>query len=111
MFNQILSRIGHGIRKVIGSVGQPLRRLGEVAGHVGRFVADHHQHIAPLAHGLAMASGHQGAQQLTGAALAVSNMVSTRQALNRQNAAYAAGKGAGGQGSFNGVAGKFSNQM
>lgn len=108
MFNQILSRIGQGIRKVIGSVGAPLRRLGEVAGHVGSFIANHHQHITPLAHGLAVASGNDTAQKLTGAALAVSNMVSTKQALNRQKNAYEAAKAAGGQGTFNSASGKFS---
>jgi len=54
--------------KTFGQYGKPLRTFGQ-------FVLDNHQHIAPLAHGLAVISGNETAQKITGAGLALSQGV------------------------------------
>lgn len=58
-----------GAQKVIG-------KTVEVGKRIGGFIARHHQHIAPLAHGLAVASGNETAQRVTGLALAASQAAS-----------------------------------
>ena len=65
LFNRILTKTLHVIGKV-----------GHVAKKVGSFVAQNHQHLAPLAHGLAMASGNETTQKITGAMLAGSQLAS-----------------------------------
>jgi len=78
---EFLKRVGNLGQRAFGSVGNVLRRFGETAAPVvrsiGRFVAQHHTHLAPLAHGLAVASGNENLQKLTGLGLAVSNLANT----------------------------------
>lgn len=64
-----------GLASFFSKVGKVLGRAAQVGKAIGGFVARNHQHIAPLAHGLAVASGHQGLQKVTGAGLALSQGV------------------------------------
>ena len=68
LFNRIITKTLH----VIGKVGHAVKK-------VGSFVAAHHQHLAPIAHGLAVASGNEMAQKITGAMLAGSQLATAAQ--------------------------------
>lgn len=61
-----------GLSGFFNKVTKVLGRAAQVGKSIGGFVARNHQYIAPIAHGLAMASGHQGLQRVTGAGLALS---------------------------------------
>jgi len=65
----IFNTVANVARHVVGKVGHYAKKIGH-------FIAQNHQHIAPLAHGLAMASGNETAQKITGAMLAGSQLVS-----------------------------------
>lgn len=84
-----LKRVGHAGKRVFGTVGSTLRQWGQTAAPVVRnlagFVASHHHHIAPLLHGAAVASGHEGLQKVTGLGLALSNAASMYQRQAAQN--------------------------
>lgn len=74
------------LSNVFSTIGKGIAKVAPIAKKIGSFVARNHQHIAPLAHGLAVASGNQTAQKITGAGLGISNMIGMRQGLNKQNA-------------------------
>lgn len=97
-------RLGNIWNAVKRGVGQ----FGDVVKRVGSFVAEHHKPITQLAHGIAMASGNETAQKLTGMGLALSNIASMRQGLNKQNQQYKTAYDAGGTGVFNASTGQFS---
>jgi hypothetical protein len=61
-----------GFLGFLGKVGKVIGKTIEVGKRVGGFIAKHHQTLAPLAHGLAVASGSQTAQKITGLGLAAS---------------------------------------
>ena len=86
---EFLKRVGHIGHRVFGGVSQAVRKFGETASPVVRsvanFVGNHHHHIAPLAHGLAVASGHEGLQKATGLGLALSNIASMHQKRRNVN--------------------------
>ena len=75
-----------GLFSAIAKVGKVIGKTVEVGKRIGGFIAKHHQTLAPLAHGLAMASGNAvGAyglhgdvnpQRITGAGLAASQAAS-----------------------------------
>lgn len=75
--------------RIVGHIAHGIKTVGRYVSPIARFVGQYHHHIAPVAHGLAMASGHEGLQKVTGAALALSNMASMRQGLNQANARVA----------------------
>lgn len=77
------------IKKLFGVIKQPLRRIGEIGLKVGRFGLANHQHITPLLHSVAMASGNTDAQKISGGLLALSQMASMRKNLNQSNARVA----------------------
>jgi hypothetical protein len=94
----------------LGKVGKVIGKTIEVGKRVGGFIAKHHQTLAPLAHGLAVASGHEGLQKVTGLGLAASKTLALRQNLDRVNAQAAEQRAAGGSGVFNQMTGKYGNQ-
>lgn len=75
--------------RIFGHITHGIKTIGKYATPIAKFIGKYHHHIAPVAHGLAMASGHEGLQKITGAALALSNMASMRQGLNQSNARVA----------------------
>lgn len=77
------------INKLLGAIKEPLKRIGQVGLKVGRFALQNHQYIAPLLHGVSMASGNETAQKITGGLLSLSNMASMRKNLNQSNARVA----------------------
>jgi hypothetical protein len=103
-----LSRVGQGAIKTLGSLREPVRKLGQIGYNVGKFAVQNHQHIAPILHGVAMASGNQTAQKITGGLLALSGMAKTRQNLNAQNEKIRAEQGRGGYGTYNASTGTMS---
>ena len=66
---KVFGTIGRIAKKVVGHIIPALKK-------VGSFVANNHQHIAPLAHNLALASGNATAADFTGAALKASQLAS-----------------------------------
>jgi hypothetical protein len=98
---------------VLGSVfswaKKAIGQVGNVAKTIGSFVATHHRPLSQLAHGVAMMSGNENAQKVTGGLMALSGMVTTRQNLNAHNQAYQAARDAGGTGVFNQSTGRFGN--
>lgn len=56
-------------RKAISKVGHAVK-------HIGHFVAQHHREITGLAHAAAIASGNKKLQDVTGAAVGVSQLAS-----------------------------------
>ena len=72
-----------GFATFINNVGKVIGRTAQVGKAIGGFIARNHQHIAPLAHGLAMASGHEGLQRVTGAGLALSQGVQMGKSLTQ----------------------------
>lgn len=108
MLKNILSRVGTGIAKTVGALREPVRRLGQIGYSVGKFALQNHETLAPLLHGVAMASGNQTAQKVTGGLLALSGMAKTRQGLNAGNERIKAEIGKGGYGSYNHATGKMS---
>jgi hypothetical protein len=96
----VLNRVGQGVMKAFGAVKEPLRRLGQVGYNVGRFAVQNHATLAPLIHGVAMASGNQTAQKITGGLLALSKTATMRQNLNADNQKVASAMGRGGYGVF-----------
>ena len=71
--------------RIVGNIAHGIKTIGKYVSPVAKFIGKYHQHLAPVAHGLAMASGHEGLQKVTGAALALSNMASMRQNLDKSN--------------------------
>lgn len=74
------------IKKILGVVKEPLRRIGQIGLKVAKFGLANHQYITPLLHSVAMASGNTKAQQITGGLLSLSQMASMRQNINKSNA-------------------------
>lgn len=70
-----------GFFSALSKIGKVMGRTVEVGKRIGGFIARHHQHIAPLAQGLAVASGNATAQKITGLGLAASQMATTRKGL------------------------------
>lgn len=94
MFN-FLRKVGESAGRLFGNIGSTLRRFGDTAPRVirnmGHFVANHHQHIAPLAHGLAVATNApEPIQRATGMGLALSNAVSAYQRRQLQQGQHQA---------------------
>jgi hypothetical protein len=98
---------------VLGSVfswaKKAIGQVGNVAKTIGSFVATHHRPLSQLAHGVAMMSGNETAQKVTGGLMALSGMATTRQNLNAHNQAYQAARDAGGTGVYNQSTGRFPN--
>jgi hypothetical protein len=95
--------------RVLGAVSHGIKAIGKYASPVARFIGKYHAPLTQVAHGLAMASGNETAQKITGAAMAVSNMATMRQKLSQQNQAARTEMGAGGRGVYNAQTGKMSN--
>lgn len=109
MLRNIISRVGSTAMKAVGAMKEPIRRLGQIGYNVGKFAVQNHATLVPLLHGVAMASGHEGAQKVTGGLLALSKTASLRQNLNASNDKIRAEMGKGGYGSYNLQTGKMSN--
>lgn len=109
MLKHLMSRVGNGVLKGFGMIKEPLRRLGQVGYNVGKFAVQNHSTLVPLIHGVAVASGNETAQKITGGLLAVSKMATMRQQMNADNTKIAAEMGKGGYGSYNHATGKMSN--
>lgn len=86
MLQKLLGKVGSTAMKAFGVVKPALRTLGQIGLSAGKFAIQNHQHIAPLLHGVAMASGNQTAQKITGGLLSLSQMATMRQKLNEGNA-------------------------
>lgn len=108
MLRNILSKVGTGIMKTVGTLKEPVRKLGQIGYAAGKFAVQNHATIAPLLHGVAQMSGNKTAQQITGGLLALSGMAKTRQNLNRQNEKISSEIGKGGYGSYNASTQKMS---
>lgn len=96
------------VMKAFGSMKEPLKRIGQVGYNVGKWAVNNHSTLVPLIHGVAMASGNETAQKITGGLLAVSRAATLRQNLNNSNAKAQAEMGKGGYGVFDAGAGKMS---
>jgi len=94
--------------KFFGSMKEPLKRVGQVGYNVGKWAVNNHSTLVPLIHGVAMASGNETAQKITGGLLAVSKTASLRQNMNNNNAKAQTEMGKGGYGVFDAGAGKMS---
>jgi len=94
--------------KTFGSLREPIRKIGQIGYNVGRFAVQNHATLAPLIHGVAMASGNQTAQKISGGLLAASKAVTMRQNLNAQNEKVASEHGRGGYGVYNASTQKMS---
>lgn len=103
-----LSRVGQGAMKAVGALKEPVRRLGQVGYNVGKFALQNHAHIAPLLHGVAMASGNERAKKITGGLMSLSQMATLRQNLNASNDRARAEMAKGGYGTYNTATGKMS---
>lgn len=97
------------IKKLLGVIKEPLKKIGQVGLKVGRFALQNHQYIAPLLHGVSMASGNETAQKISGGLLAMSQMASMRQGLNQSNAKIQTELNKGGTGYYNHATNKMSN--
>lgn len=104
-----LSRVGKGAMKVLGSFKEPVKRLGQIGYNVGKFAVQNHSTLAPLLHGVAMASGNENAQKITGGLLSLSKMATLRQNLNAGNEKARAEMAKGGYGSYNHATGKMTS--
>jgi hypothetical protein len=94
----------------LGKVGKVIGKTIEVGKRVGGFLARHHQTLAPLAHGLAVASGNETPAKITGLGQAASKTLALRQNLDKVNAQAAQQRDIGGSGVFNQMTGKYGNQ-
>ena len=94
--------------KTFGSLREPIRRIGQVGLNVGKWVVNNHATLAPLIHGVAMASGNQTAQKISGGLLALSQSATLRKNLNAQNEKVKAEMGRGGYGTYNASTQKMS---
>lgn len=104
-----LARVGKGAMKAVGSLKEPLRRIGQIGYNVGKFAVQNHATLTPLLHGVAMASGNHNAQKITGGLLSLSKMATLRQNLNAGNEKIKAEMAKGGYGSYNHASGKMTN--
>jgi hypothetical protein len=95
MIRGLINRVGSGIVKVVGAMREPVRRLGQVGYAIGKFAVDNHATLAPLLHGVAVASGNQTAQKISGGLLALSKTATMRQNLNADNKKIASATGYG----------------
>lgn len=75
--------------RFLGRVAHGIKTIGKYVAPVARFIGKYHQPLSQVAHGLAVASGHEGLQKVTGGLMAVSQMASMRQNLNQSNAKIA----------------------
>ena len=66
-FFDSVRHVGKGALKVVGKIGGVVKK-------VGHFALQNHQAITGLAHAAALASGHQGAIDATGAAVGLSTL-------------------------------------
>jgi hypothetical protein len=109
MLKNLLGRVASGVVKTVGALKEPVRKIGQIGYKVGKFAVDNHQYLAPLIHGVAMASGNETAQKITGGILALSKTASLRQNLNASNEKIKTEMNRGGYGSYNAMTGKMSN--
>ena len=110
MFKSLLGKVSNVALKTFGSVKEPLKRVGQFAVQAGKFtLANHHWYIAPLLHGVALASGNPVAQKITGGLLSASQMATVRQGLNRQNNDVKAEMNRGGTGIYDATKGRMTN--
>lgn len=73
-------------QNLFSTIGKGIARIAPVAKRIGSFVAKNHGTIANVGMGLANLSGNETAKKIAGAGLGVSNMITMRQNLNKQNA-------------------------
>lgn len=85
MLKAIFGRVSNVAMKTMGALREPLKRLGQIGYNVGKFAIQNHATIAPLLHGVAVLSGNENAQKITGGLLSVSKMATLRQNLNADN--------------------------
>jgi hypothetical protein len=73
-------------QRAFGIVGSTLKKFGDTGANVvrkiGNFVSEHHEPLTQVAHGLAMASGNETAQKITGALRSASGVYGVRQKLD-----------------------------
>jgi hypothetical protein len=109
MFKSLLGKISNVAVKTFGSIKEPLKKVGQFAVQAGKFALDNHQYIAPLLHGVALASGNQMAQKVTSGLVSVSQMATLRQGLNRQNNKIQSEMSKGGTGIFDATKGRMTS--
>lgn len=109
MFKSLLGKVSNVALKTFGSVKEPLKRVGQFAVQAGKFALANHQYIAPLLHGVALASGNPVAQKITGGLVSLSQMATVRQGLNRQNNLVKAEMSKGGTGIYDATKGRMSS--
>ena len=109
MLKNILSSIGKGVVKTIGAMREPVRKLGQIGYNVGKYAIQNHSTLTPLLHGVAMASGNETAQKITGGLLALSKTATLKQNLNASNEKIKQEMSRGGYGAYNIQTGKMSN--
>ena len=108
MFKSLLGKVSNVALKTFGSIKEPLKKVGQFAVQAGKFALANHQYIAPLLHGVALASGNPVAQKITGGLVSLSQMASVRQGLNRQNELVKAEMNKGGTGIYDATRGRMS---
>ena len=111
MLKSILGKVSNVASKAFGAMKEPLKRVGQFAVQAGKFSMDNHQYIAPLLHGVAMASGNPVAQKISAGLLSASQMASVRQGLNRQNNDIKSEMSLGGTGIYDATKGRMSKYM
>jgi hypothetical protein len=89
MFKSLLGKVSNVALKTFGSIKEPLKRVGQFGLQAGKFALANHQYIAPLLHGVALASGNPVAQKITGGLLSLSQIANVKQRLNAGNAKVA----------------------
>ncbi len=95
MIGNFIKSVGKGVMKTVGALKEPLRRIGQVGYAVGKYAIDNHATLAPLIHSVAMASGNQTAQKVSGGLLALSQSATLRKNLNADNQKIANTRGYG----------------
>ena len=82
----IFKKVAKAGQRAFGLVGETLRKFGDTGANVvrkvGSFVAENHEPLTQVAHGLSMASGNETAQKITGAMRSASGMYGVRQRLD-----------------------------
>jgi hypothetical protein len=109
MLNNIFSRVGSSAMRAFGAVKEPLRKLGQIGYNVGKYAVRHHDTLTPLLHGLAMASGNESAQKVSGGLLALSKTATMLQNKSTANKNIESEINRGGYGVYNHATGKMSN--
>ena len=80
MISNVARKAGAGLRRGIGNLAHGVRRVADftkpIAMGVGRFVADNHQPLSMLAHGIGEATGNPVMKGIGNAALIGSGLAS-----------------------------------